>query len=102
MTQQLNEAQLLNVQNTLVLAMDQLMLEMAKAGGVGGTGRIQQYAPVLVNLNWCKDIVEAKLEPLVEARLAFEAQERKRLEQEAAAEKARAAEEAAQAKRAKQ
>lgn len=43
----------------LELAMRELIGEMEKCGEAGGVGRIQQYAPLLVNLSQAIGVVKA-------------------------------------------
>ena len=44
-------------------AIRELIIEMEKCGEAGGVGRIQQYAPLLVNLSQAVSVVKALESP---------------------------------------
>lgn len=56
----LQENQIVATLQTLDLAIDQLVSEMSKCGGLGGTGRIQSFAPILINLTKAEEIISKR------------------------------------------
>ena len=61
----------------LELAMRELIGEMEKCGESGGVGRIQQYAPLLVNLSQAIDILKSLEKPEEEESFAEKMQKAK-------------------------
>ena len=54
---QVNEQQVTETLMTIDRSIDQLVIEMSKCGSLGGTGRIQSFAPVLVSLYQAEKII---------------------------------------------
>jgi hypothetical protein len=65
MTHKVEELQL--VLKVLDDSSDQLVTEMVKAAQSNSTSRMVSYAPNLVSLAWCRDVIENKLTAAKEA-----------------------------------
>jgi len=61
------EEQVSLVLMTLDRAIDQLIVEMSKCGGLGGTGRIQSFASILVFLRQAEEIVQDRYQIVADA-----------------------------------
>jgi hypothetical protein len=55
---QLNLEEVIVAQTLVNESIGQIVREMSKTSGAGGSGRLQSFAPALVHLSWANDVLE--------------------------------------------